>query len=83
MNGATRILNYNMLDSLITSIDKASEKVNDNGQIKYSEKFISDTRVMIDTTINYECRYDLGNAIKLHRKNKVNNSVVGEENIPF
>lgn len=82
MNGASEILNYNMLDSLVTSIDKASEKVNDDGEIKYSKKFISDTKVMIETTINSSCKYDLNRAIRLHRKNKTSNDAV-DDNIPF
>lgn len=84
MNGASEILNYNMLDSLVTSIDKASMKLDEDGKAKYSEKFISDSKVMIDTTINSECHYDLNNAIKLHRDSKKSRvDKTDDDNIPF
>lgn len=68
VRGSSEILNYNMLDSLITSIDKAKGKKDDDGNNKYSEKFISDTMVMIETVINSECKYSLSGGMTKYKK---------------
>lgn len=71
VNGAESILNYNILDSLMNSLDKADSKVDIEGEKKYSDKFISDTKVMVETVINSECKYDLTNEMKKYKR-KVN-----------
>lgn len=80
--GSESILNYNILDSLISSLDKADLKVDMEGNRKYSDKFISDTKVMVETVINSECRYDLPNEMKKY-KGGLKNKPVETDGLPF
>lgn len=89
LKSSSEILNYNILDSLITSLDKAMDKTDDEGNMKYSEKFISDTKVMIETVINSDCKYSLFDGIKKYKTTKeeekedAHNKDHIEDGIPF
>lgn len=62
-NGSKSILNYTILESLLNSLDKTETKLDEFGNRKYDDKFIADTKTMIETTINSKCTYNLKESI--------------------
>ena len=83
LDGSKSILNYNILDSLITSLDKAELKVDDNGDRKYDDKFISDTKKMIDTAINSECKCNLSDEISKYNNKMSKLKKTVDNEVPF
>lgn len=67
------VLNYTIMESLTESMNKASRNLDENGNRKYDDKFISDNLKMIEVTINNNSTYELFDYIKKFKEDSKNN----------
>lgn len=82
-NGSKAMLNYTILESLFNSLDKVGTKIDEFGNRKYDDKFVADTKIMIETMIKSDCVYDLkGNILKFKNNGFVIEDIV-DDDLPF